>query len=232
MKGKLTLIPTPIDDVSLLEPVAKEQLLKAVDDGDIICVEELKEGRQRWLRYGLPREAIENFVLYNEHTRKDILSDLIKKLKSGKNLFMMSDCGLPAFCDPGRLLVDRCHATGIKVTATPFSNSIALAIALSGFNHDKFMFEGFVSNKSGDRTKELKRILKNPIVSILMDTPYRMKKLIDELAAINPDRVVFLGIELNQPHEKLLRGPLREVSKGVPKEKKEFIIVLGPGEYN
>jgi 16S rRNA (cytidine1402-2'-O)-methyltransferase len=232
LKGKLILIPTPIDDVSLLEPVAKEQLLKAVASGDIICVEELKEGRQRWLRYGLPREAIENFVLYNEHTRKDILNDLIKKLKSGKNIFMMSDCGLPAFCDPGRLLVDKCHSTGIKVTATPFANSIALAIALSGFNHDKFMFEGFVSNKSGDRTKELRRILKNPIVSILMDTPYRMKKLVDELAAINPERVVFLGIELNQVHEKLIRGPLREVSKGLPKEKKEFIIVLGPGEYN
>lgn len=232
MKGKLTLIPTPIDDVSLLEPVAKVTLLKAVSDGDIICVEELKEGRQRWLRYGLPREAIENFVLYNEHTRKDILSDLIKKLKSGKNIFMMSDCGLPAFCDPGRLLVDRCHKSGIKVTATPFANSIALAIALSGFNHDKFMFEGFVSNKSGDRTNELKRILKNPIVSILMDTPYRMKKLVDELANINPEREVFLGIELNQPHEKLKRGPLIEVSKGLPKEKKEFIIVLGPGDYN
>jgi len=232
LKGKLTLIPTPIDDVSLLEPVAKVTLLKAVSDGDIICVEELKEGRQRWLRYGLPREAIENFVLYNEHTRKDILSDLIKKLKSGKNIFMMSDCGLPAFCDPGRLLVDRCHKSGIKVTATPFANSIALAIALSGFNHDKFMFEGFVSNKSGDRTNELKRILKNPIVSILMDTPYRMKKLVDELANINPEREVFLGIELNQPHEKLKRGPLIEVSKGLPKEKKEFIIVLGPGDYN
>jgi 16S rRNA (cytidine1402-2'-O)-methyltransferase len=78
LKGKLTLIPTPIDDVSLLESVAKDLLLKAVADKDIICVEELKEGRQRWLRYGLPREAIEHFVLYNEHTRTDILSDLIK----------------------------------------------------------------------------------------------------------------------------------------------------------
>lgn len=230
MKGQLILVPTPIDDTSELEPTAKSMLLQAVDNQDIICVEELKEGRRRWIRFGLPREAIENFIHYNEHTREDLLSDLLQKMQSGKNIFMMSDCGLPAFCDPGQKLVNLCHESKIKVTSTPFPNSIALAISLSGFSHERFVFEGFIPAKSAERSKELKRILKSQQMSIIMDTPYRLKKLIDEMAEINPNRIVFLGLELNKEGETLLRTSLGNLAQKIQKDKKEFILIVGPGK--
>ena len=228
MNGKLTLIPTPIDDVSPLCEVAKSLLLEAHDNGSIICVEELKEGRRRWLRYGLPREAIESFRLYNEHTYKEESSSLIQELKSGKNVFLMSDCGLPAFCDPGRSLVESCHRNNLKVTSSPFANSISLAVAMSGFPHDKFMFEGFVPAKSETRGSELKRIMKQKCVSIIMDTPYRLKKLVDELATINPHREAFIGLDLNAENELLIRGKLGQIQKKMAKEKREFVLLLGP----
>ena len=226
MSGTLTLVPTPIDDETLLLPSTKELLENAFSNNDLILLEEIKEGRRRWLRYGLPREAIETFVLYNEHTRLDILEDIIKSLKSNKNVFLMSDCGLPAFCDPGQKLVDRCHDLGIKVTATPFANSIALAIALSGFNHSRFIFEGFIPANKELRLKELKRILKQKEVSILMDTPYRLKKLLDEIEQIMPQRRVFLGLDLNQPTEELLRGYVTVIRKRLKDIKREFILIL------
>ena len=228
MSGVLTLIPTPIDDQSPLEAVALARCQKAFDDGDIICVEEVNEGRRRWLRFGLPKEAIESFVLYNEHTRDEECGRLIKELNKGKNVILMSDCGLPAFCDPGQDLVNRCHNSGIKVTSAPFANSIALAIALSGFDHSRFVFEGFVSNKSDSRSKELKRIALSPDVSVVMDTPYRMKKLLEEFTKYCPDRMAFLGVELNQENEKLFRASFSKLNSMIPKEKKEFILVLGP----
>jgi len=229
MKGSLILVPTPIDDKHPLNPVAKELLLKAVENKDIICVEEAKEGRRRWLRFGLPRETIEEFHLYNEHTRNENKgAELIGFLKKGKNVYLMSDCGLPAFCDPGQMLVDRCHDLKIKVTSTPFDNSIALAVALSGFNHDRFIFEGFIPVDSALRSKAIKRIVNQNEVSVIMDTPYRMKKLVDELADANPERMAFIGIELNQEDEKLVRAPLKELSSQLQKEKKEFVLVLGP----
>lgn len=225
----LTLIPTPIDDHSPLEKVAFDLLNDVcTDDKSIIVVEELKEGRRRWLRFGLPREAIEKFVLYNEHTHGEQAIELLKLMQKGHRVYMMSDCGLPAFCDPGRRLIELCHQHNVKVTSTPFYNSIALAIALSGFDHDKFIFEGFVSAKNELRQNELRKIMKNPYTSVLMDTPYRMKKLIDELKSIDGKREAFLGIELNQPNERLLRATLDKISKMIENEKKEFILILGP----
>jgi 16S rRNA (cytidine1402-2'-O)-methyltransferase len=228
MKGKLILIPTPIDETSPLEPVALE-LLKSMDDSkDIIAVEEVRECRRRWLRWGLERDWIEKFVVYNEHTRDSEKLNLIKELKKGKNVYLMSDCGLPAFCDPGVELVDLAHDNKIEVTATPFSNSISLAVALCGFDHSRFVFEGFVSNKSGNRASELKRILGSKTMSILMDTPYRLKKIIPELKAYSkdPNKRIFIGLNLNQPNQKLVRTTIGNLDASTLSIKAEFIIIL------
>ena len=78
--GELILIPTPIQDDRPLESVAREMLLKDCLSTDVlILVEEHKIGRQRWLRWGLPREAIEKFILFNEHTQEKLTPDISKR---------------------------------------------------------------------------------------------------------------------------------------------------------
>jgi 16S rRNA (cytidine1402-2'-O)-methyltransferase len=228
MRGTLTLIPTPIDDESPLCPVAKKLLEAAFKNNDVILVEELKAGRRRWIHFGLPREAIEHFQLYNEHTRDNTSGEVLKELLKGKNVFLMSDCGLPAFCDPGTELVDLCHQKNIKVTSSPFANSIALAVALSGFKHNRFIFEGFIPVKREDRNKELNRILKQKEMSILMDTPYRLKRLLEEIEQRNTPRQIFLGIDLNQESEVLLKGDVVSVINKIKDFKREFILLIGP----
>ncbi len=225
MYGKLTLIPTPIDEENPLEQTAFDLLNKASkDENSLILIEDLKPGRRRWLRWGLPREQVEKFVLYNEHTRIEIIDQLISHLKSGKNLFLMSDGGLPAFCDPGKELVSRCHDEKIIVTSSPFSNSISLAIALSGFQHDQFVFAGFLPRKSEDREKALKELINEKRTIVLMDTPYRLNKLLDEVRPFN--RRVFLGINLNQSNEVLLRGNVQSIQAKVKGLKEEFILII------
>lgn len=226
MKGTLTLIPTPIDNDSFITNDAKEFLLKHCENGGKILIEEAKVGRRRWLHYGLPRESIEDFILYNEHTRDELNSNIISGLKSGLNYVLMSDCGLPAFCDPGQELVSLCHDEKIKVSSTSFSNSIALAVALSGFNHQKFVFEGFLSNKNDQRNKDLKRLKQEKNTLILMDTPYRLKKLLGELNDLNLGRRIFLGLDLNQKTEELLRGTPDEILKELKDFKREFILMI------
>lgn len=225
-RGYLTLIPTPIDDDSPLCSIAYSKLESAVANNDLILVEEHKVARRRWLKYGLPREAIDQFILYNEHTFSEIGPEILNQIKNGKNAYLMSDCGLPAFCDPGRLLVDSCHNSKIKVTSTPFANSIALAVSLSGFEHERFVFEGFIPSKSSDRTQTLKRIINSKEMSVIMDTPYRLSKLMTELKDLNIERDLFLGMNLNQKEEKLLRGSISEIMSQMDDQKREFILIM------
>lgn len=227
MKGKLILIPTPIDEENPLEETAKQLILSACEKkNSIFAIEELKAGRRRWLRFGLPREEIENFVLYNEHTRNDESNKLISELQRGKDVYIMSDGGLPAFCDPGKELVELCHQQSIQVTATPFPNSVVLALALSGFKHEKFMFAGFLQRESSKRKDELKRILKSQLTTIIMDTPYRMTKLLTEISNMEPGRKIFLAMDLGSKEEQLLVGKVNQILKKVTGQKREFILVI------
>lgn len=229
MQGTLTLIPTPIDEENPLEQVACALLKKASleeRENSVFVIEELKIGRQRWLRFGLPRECVDSFVLLNEHNAATVSQELLKELKKGKNVYVMSDGGLPAFCDPGRDLVDLCHKNKVKVTSTPFSNSISLALAMSGFPHSRFVFEGFLPAKTEERQEALKGILNEKRTVIMMDTPYRLKKLLEDLS--NSHREIFLGLDLNAKTEELYRGKAKEILSQLSETKREFILILAP----
>jgi 16S rRNA (cytidine1402-2'-O)-methyltransferase len=229
MSHSLILVPTPISEELSLEPTALALLMADCLKPDVgLLVEEHKVGRQRWLKWGLPREAIERFELYNEHTQVDLIPQILAEMRKGKRFYLMSDSGLPAFCDPGQKLVDACHEKALKVTATPFPNSIALVVALSGFNHSEFHFAGFLPANSDDRKTALERLARIPQTLVLMDTPYRMQALLKDIdASPLKKRRVFVGCNLNQPSEYLCRGSIREVQGLLAAAgKKEFVMVI------
>jgi 16S rRNA (cytidine1402-2'-O)-methyltransferase len=230
MKGQLVLVPTPIHEDLPLEPVARERLLAdAMKPEVLLLVEEHKATRGRWLRWGLPREAIERYVLFNEHTQAKLLPEVLRELRSGKTAYLLSDCGLPAFCDPGTELVDTCHKQGITVTATPFPNSIALAVALSGFSHERFVFSGFVPVKEPAREQWLRSELRSSDTLVWMETPYRLQRLLEELEALGTERELFLALDLGGPQEELRRGRASQLKKSLGENsKREFVLVVGP----
>jgi 16S rRNA (cytidine1402-2'-O)-methyltransferase len=226
--SSLILVPTPIQDDHPLENVARELLLTdALKDNVVLLVEEHKVARQRWIKWGLPREAIDKFKLFNEHSQEKMKIEVIQELKLGKKVYLLSDCGLPAFCDPGQGLVDACHKQGIPVTATPFANSTTLALALSGFSHQRFIFSGFVPVKGPERSEWMKKELKNSETLIWMETPYRLKKLLEELAEINSLREIFLGCDLGGKEERLLRGLPKSLLGQLGEQVKcEFVMII------
>jgi 16S rRNA (cytidine1402-2'-O)-methyltransferase len=226
-KGTLTLIPTPIEELGHLDSETFNVLARASDcPNSIIVVEEHKACRRRWIHWGLNREKIDQFFTYNEHNREDQRDILLAKLQKGNNVYLMSDGGLPAFCDPGQKLVDACHRAQIKVSSTAFSHSIALAIALSGLPHQPYTFLGFPPAKKEDRQIWLKRELKRKETLVLMDTPYRLKALSQDLADICPQRVSFWGLDLNRAEEIIKRGKCSQMSDFLKDKKAEFICVL------
>lgn len=228
MNGVLTLIATPIDEESMLDTKAFRILHSAALDfsKNKFLIEDQKPCRRRWVHFGLGREAIDHFIEYNEHTQKDKIPGIISDLKKGINYYLMSDGGLPAFCDPGQLLVKACHENGIKVTCTPHSNSISLAVALSGIDCSNFYFAGFLSKENHDRHNRLVELKNMNTPIVLMDTPYRLKKLLEELAQTMPDRKIFLGLDLNSPSEELFYAKAQKILGKVAEFKREFIIIV------
>jgi 16S rRNA (cytidine1402-2'-O)-methyltransferase len=232
--GTLTLIPTPLSETGVLEPVAFDLLFKAASEQtekSVFVIEDLKPGRKRWLSFKLPRETVDHFVLYNEHTAASAALELLKALQSGKNVFLMSDGGLPAFYDPGVELVKLCHQNHIKVTSTPFSNSVALALALSGMNHKKFWFEGFLPLDGAERSAVIKKLLTQKHTSILMDTPYRLKRVLEEFqeawsSNTTRGKTLFVAMDLNSESEELRTGSPAELLGKITDFKREFILIV------
>jgi 16S rRNA (cytidine1402-2'-O)-methyltransferase len=151
------------------------------------------------------------------------------ELRGGKRAVILSDGGLPAFCDPGQRLVDACHETGVRVTATPFPNSIALALALSGFDHRSFHFAGFLPAQAEERKRSLDQLhATQKCTLVLMDTPYRMKALLQAVGeSAFKNRKVFLATGLNSPGEQLFRGKVKDILTSLQGlEKAEFVLVV------
>lgn len=230
--GTLTLIPTPISEKGELDQQAFQILFEAATNNrekSVFVVEDAKPGRQRWIHFKLPREIIDAFVLYNEHTKNEAKEFLLKELKNGKNVFIMSDGGLPAFCDPGRELVYACHKNNIRVTSAPFFNSVILSLALSGFPHERFIFEGFLPKDSDERVKTIKNVLQRKETSILMDTPYRLKRLLEEFNEAwtsKNHKELFLALSLGEPTESLLLGSPDQLLARITEYKQEFVLVV------
>lgn len=225
----LILIPTPISEIGDITSSDRELLAQlAGDDKNKILVEDHKVARRRWIAWGLDREVIERFELYNEHNQNEEIPKIINHLQSGGNVLLMSDGGLPAFCDPGKNLVDACHKSQLSVTSLSCSNSIALAVALSGYDHNEFYFLGFLPKKNPERAKSFKDLKSRKVSTIIMDTPYRLTKVLEELKSYIPNREIFLAMDLNRVGQKLVRGMPHHLLNKFKGEKREFVMLTKP----
>lgn len=226
--GILTLIPTPIAPNLTLEPYAFALLKEACEhdaEKSVIVVEDPKPGRTLWLRSGLSRDWVEKFFYLNEHNAKESTLTLFKLLKSGKNVFLMSDGGLPAFCDPGTELVDLCHKENIAVKMTPFPHSVGAALALSGYPVNRYQFFGFLPKEQSDRQKVWKEMISAKGPKVFMDTAYRLKRSLEE-ADENQVREVFVAADLNGEKELIFRGKPKVLLNRENLEKLPFVMIF------
>lgn len=230
--AKLILVPSSVTEGGSLSPALKETLEAAWSSGAGICVEDLKPGRRRWLKWGLPRQAIDDFITYNEHTRDELDAKITAELKSGRSFYLISDGGTPAFCDPGRSLVFHCHQNGLKVGMINCDNSLLPAVALSGFTEGAFLFHGFPPKEKGERQEFFKQLYESDRCQVFMDTPYRLERVREEMGEACPKaqkgRHHFVLMDIERENESYLWGPLEKVLREKELGKREFVWVLAP----
>jgi len=221
MNGKLFIVSTPIgnyEDITL----RALNILKSVD---LIICEEFREGRRLLANYKIEKELIE----LNEHNEKEAVDDILMDIINGKNLALISDCGTPLFSDPGHLLVDVLISQKIQIVPVPGASSIMTALVGSGFDIEKFYYYGWLSPKRDERRGQLICLKGIHEVIILMDTPYRLKSLLSDVAQILGNNIpVVLAYQLTMNNERFHRGSAGSILNTVEKNnlKGEFVLIV------
>ncbi len=199
--------------------------IRCLREADLVIGEERKEVALLLKSLEL-QKPIE---LLNEHS-KAVDFEFLTSECATKNVVLVSDCGTPGFCDPGSELVSRCRARGIAITPVPGASSLMSLIAVAGLRLQQFLFVGFLPAKQELRGPALQALKREARGVVLMDTPYRLERLLSELAQLMPTRVATLGLDLTQSSEQILETSLQKLAPQVVGQKREFIILLHPSE--
>ena len=220
MEGVLNIVSTPIGDYSDITLRA----LRILNESDYIICEEYKEA-SKLLRFFEINKELKSL---NEHNETDSSDEIFLDLLNGKNLSIISDCGTPVFSDPGSIILQKCIDANIKIEFIGGANSVIASIVLSGFDISRFYYAGFLSPKSEIRKKELQSLkyLKRTIV--LMEAPYRLKAILQDIKDIFVHRKIFVAFDLTMQSEKKFRGTASEILDTIGEDnlKGEFLIII------
>lgn len=214
----LTLIATPIGRIDEITHRSIELLKNA----DIVICESTKETSKLLKQLDIKAKRYE---VLSEHTTSEEVADLAELCKE-LNVVLVSDCGTPSFCDPGFQVVALCRKQGTLVQSSLGASSLMGLLSLSSERIQQFLFRGFIPAENVAREHEWQALKKMRQPLVLMDTPYRLKKMLDECCVHLPDRKMLLALNMSQDTEKVLEGSPEQVRQRLSLDKAEFMILI------
>jgi len=136
---------------------------------------------------------------------------IIAALDRGETVAYASDAGTPALSDPGAALARLAAASGHDVIPVPGPSAFAALVSVSGSADKTVIFEGFLSPKPGRRRSRLRELLAMKAAVVLYESPFRILKLLEDIAEIDNTRYISIGREMTKVHEEYIRGTAAEV---------------------
>lgn len=220
MAGALYVVSTPIGNLEDITLRAIETLKQV----DLIAAEDTRHTKILLDRYGI-RTPTTSYFEYSKVQKTDYL---LKILKEGKSVALVSDAGTPGISDPGYKIIHLCIENNIPIIPVPGPASLITALIISGKPTDKFTFEGFLSNKSTKRKNQLKKLLGEGRTVILYESPHRILKLLQDILEIYGDIEIVLARELTKKFEEIRRGKTSILLEhfNAKKPKGEFIVIV------
>jgi 16S rRNA (cytidine1402-2'-O)-methyltransferase len=203
MPGRLYLVGTPIGNLGDLTDRAKETLQTV----EILAAEDTRRTGRLLAHLGISRRTV-SFFEGNERERTD---ELLERLREGADVGLVTDAGMPTISDPGFRLVRACADEGIEVRVVPGPSAVTAALVVSGLPVDRFVFEGFLPRRAGERRERLRSIARDPRTLVLFESPRRLVALLRDVIDELGDRRVAVARELTKIHEEVIRGPASEV---------------------
>jgi len=195
---QLYIVPTPIGNLKDMTFRAVEVLQQV----DLILAEDTRTSGKLLKHYNIATQ-MQSYHMHNEHK---ILKGVIKKLKSGITMAIITDAGTPAISDPGFLLVRECIANDISIETLPGATAFVPALVNSGLPNDKFVFEGFLPVKKGRQTR-LTQLAEETRTLIFYESPHKILKTLMHFSEyFGKDRKASVSRELTKMYEETLRG--------------------------
>jgi 16S rRNA (cytidine1402-2'-O)-methyltransferase len=220
--GKLYLVGTPIgnlEDITL-------RAIRILQQVNLIAAEDTRRTGKLLQHLAISTPQIS----YNEHNHNSRIQALIDRLERGEDLALVTDAGMPSISDPGVELVQAAIAHDIIVVPIPGGTAAISALAASGMATDRFVFEGFLPQKSSDRADRLELLRSETKTIILYEAPHRILRTLKDLATVVGDaRKIVLARELTKIHEEFWRGNISEAIAMYTSERQpkgEYTLVL------
>ncbi len=219
--GVLYLVGTPLGNDGDFSPRAL-QLLREVD---LIACEDTRTTGLLLGRFDIHKPR----VSYHAHNLRTREAELIEKLQAGKAVALVSDAGMPGISDPGYELVQACVAQGLKVSVIPGPSALTTALAASGLDSRRFVFEGFLEVKGKEHREAIERLLTEQRTSVLYEAPHRLVKTLTQLNEAGlGGRKLCLGREMTKRYEEFLYVTVSDALAfyQVNEPRGEFVLVL------
>lgn len=218
----LTVVPTPIgnlQDITL-------RALEALRTADVIAAEDTRHSGILLHHHGISKPM----VSLHEHNEAARSAALVEDIAQGRQVALITDAGMPGISDPGFRLIRACREKNLPVTVLPGPSAVPTALVGSGFPTDAFYFGGFLPVKSGRRQAELERASAREATSVYFESPHRLLKSLQVLAAVAPTADVCVARELTKKFEEFRRGKPTELAShyAVHPPKGEITLVIAP----
>lgn len=221
MSGTLTLVPTPIGNLSDISPRCRQALAEA----DFIAAEDTRVT----LKLLNHLEIKKPLVSYYEHNKEFSGKKILERILAGENCAQVSDAGSPAISDPGEDLVRLCAEHGVTVTAIPGPCAAITALSISGLPTGRFTFEGFLSTTKKNRLAHLQSLKNETRTMIFYEAPHKLTATLRDLSeAFGAERRISLCRELTKLHEEVRRMTLGEAAAYYDEQppRGEFVLIV------
>jgi 16S rRNA (cytidine1402-2'-O)-methyltransferase len=219
----LILAATPIGNLA----DASDRLKQAIEKSEHIACEDTRSFKQLASALGLRFHA--RLYSLHDHNEKSRLDELVE-IARAHDLLVVSDAGMPTISDPGFNLVRSCIDEQIEVSVIPGASSVLGALAISGLPTDRFVFEGFLPRKKGERSSVFRSLENETRTMIFFEAPHRiLDALTDAAEVFGPEHQAVVVRELTKKFEEVVRGKLSELIDWAQSEPKGEMVLLLAG---
>jgi 16S rRNA (cytidine1402-2'-O)-methyltransferase len=202
--GILYMVGTPIGNLNDIS----QRALNILQNVSLVACEDTRQTKKIMSKFNISNKLIS----FNQHNSSIKIPKIVKGLKEGKSIAIVSDAGMPGICDPGEDITKRVKSEGIDIICIPGACAAITAILSSGMSSSSFVFEGFLPKKKIDREKILLEISKNEKTTIIYESPKRLKKLLNELLEFcGEDREIMVARELTKKFEEHVGNNINKV---------------------